>query len=74
MKRKKKYFISISLFSCFTGLRISDIDKEDNIISSDSLLLQLNTQQIQQLNMNESAKNILTQKTIFPSDIREYIN
>jgi hypothetical protein len=24
--------------------------------------------------MNESAKNILTQKTIFPSDIREYIN
>jgi integrase/recombinase XerD len=72
-----KNILSRFLFSCFTGLRISDIDnlKEDNIISDSLAFTAVKTGKFQRINMNESAKKYIDPKTIFPSGYSgEYIN
>jgi site-specific recombinase XerD len=72
-----KNILSRFLFSCFTGLRISDIDnlKEENIISDSLAFTSVKTGKFQRINMNESAKKYIDSKTIFPAGYTgEYIN
>ena len=72
-----KNILSRFLFSCFTGLRISDIDnlKEENIISDSLAFTTVKTGKFQRINMNESAKKYIDPKIIFPAGYTgEYIN
>lgn len=65
------------LFSCFTGLRISDIEQltEDHIFNDLIVLTTVKTNKIQRINLNESAKKYLNKEIIFNNQFTpEYIN
>lgn len=65
------------LFSCFTGLRISDIQSltPDNIISDYIVFSAVKTNKIQRIPLNESALKFIDRKHIFYGSISpEYIN
>lgn len=72
-----KNILTRFLFSCFTGLRISDVDnlKEENIIADTLAFTSVKTGKFQRINLNESAKKYIDPKTIFPEGYTgEYIN
>jgi site-specific recombinase XerD len=77
IKESHKNILSRFLFSCFTGLRISDIDnlKEENIISDTLVFTAVKTGKFQRVNLNDSAKKYIDKKIIFKSGYTgEYIN
>lgn len=72
-----KNILSRFLFSCFTGLRISDINnlKEENIIADTIVFTAIKTGKFQRVNLNETAKKFLDFKNIFPNSYtNEYVN
>lgn len=72
-----KNILSRFLFSCFTGLRISDIDNlsEENFISDMIVFTAVKTGKFQRINLNESAKKYIGQSNAFPSGYTgEYVN
>lgn len=77
IKESHKNILSRFLFSCFTGLRISDIDnlKEENIIADTLVFTAVKTGKFQRINMNESAKKYINPKSLFVNSYTgEYIN
>lgn len=65
------------LFSCFTGLRISDIQelKEENILSDFLVFIAQKTGKLQRIQLNQSAQQFINPKTIFDGSYSpEYIN
>lgn len=65
------------LFSCFTGLRISDILEltEDNIAGDYLVFVTQKTTKLQRIQLNQSAKEFIDTKTIFGANYTpEYIN
>ena len=65
------------LFSCFTGLRISDVTNltNDNIIENTLAFTAVKTSKFQRISLNDSAKKYLDPKLIFKSAYTgEYIN
>lgn len=77
IKDSHKNILSRFLFSCFTGLRISDIDnlKEENIIADTLVFTAVKTGKFQRINMNESSKKYINPKTVFVNSYTgEYIN
>lgn len=65
------------LFSCFTGLRFSDIKMltEDNIIEKTIVFTAAKTGKFQRIPMNRSCKKFIHPKKIFKDDFtNEYIN
>lgn len=72
-----KNILSKFLFSCFTGLRISDIKKieADNIIGDYLVFLAEKTGKLQRIQMNESAKKFIGKQKPFNSNYTdEYTN
>jgi site-specific recombinase XerD len=72
-----KNILSKFLFSCFTGLRISDIKKieEDNIIGDYLVFVSEKTGKLQRIQMNESAKKFIESPKPFNSNYTdEYTN
>jgi len=77
IKESHKNILSRFLFSCFTGLRISDIENlsEDNIIADTLVFTAVKTGKFQRINMNESSKKYINKKTMFDGGYTgEYIN
>lgn len=65
------------LFSCFTGLRISDIEALtfDNIIEDTIVFTSVKTGKFQRIKLNETAQSLIGKQRVFESDYtREYIN
>lgn len=65
------------LFSCFTGLRISDIERitEDNIIENILIFTQKKTKKLNRIPLNENAKALIELPHVFRGNYtREYIN
>lgn len=72
-----KNILSMFLFSCFTGLRISDVTNltNDNIIENTLAFTAVKTSKFQRISLNDSAKKYLDPKLIFKSAYTgEYIN
>lgn len=72
-----KNILSKFLFSCFTGLRISDIKKieADNIIGDYVVFVAEKTGKLQRIQMNESAKKFIGKQKPFNSNYTdEYTN
>lgn len=72
-----KNILSKFLFSCFTGLRISDIKKieVDNIIGDYLVFVSEKTGKLQRIQMNESAKKFIGKQKPFNSNYTdEYTN
>jgi site-specific recombinase XerD len=72
-----KNILSKFLFSCFTGLRISDIKKieADNIIGDYLVFVAEKTGKLQRIQMNESAKKFIGKQKPFNSNYTdEYTN
>jgi len=65
-----KNVLSKFLFSCFTGLRISDIQKidADNIIGDYLVFVSVKTGKLQRIQMNESAKRFIGSRKPFASN------
>lgn len=59
--------LSRFLFSCFTGLRISDIQKltKDNFLNDFVVFTASKTEKIQKIKLNESAKKFINLETVF---------
>lgn len=77
IKESHKNILSRFLFSCFTGLRISDIENitPDNIISDTLVFTSIKTGKFQRINMNESAKKYIDSNLMFRGSYTgEYIN
>lgn len=72
-----KNILSMFLFSCFTGLRISDVTNltNDNIIENTLAFTAVKTSKFQRISLNDSAKKYLDPKLIFKAAYTgEYIN
>lgn len=72
-----KNVLSKFLFSCFTGLRISDIKKidQDNFIGDYLVFVSEKTGKLQRIQLNESAKRFIGKNKPFESDYTdEYTN
>jgi integrase/recombinase XerD len=72
-----KNILSMFLFSCFTGLRISDVTNltRDNIIENTLAFTAVKTGKFQRISLNDSAKKYLDPKLIFKASYTgEYIN
>lgn len=72
-----KNILSMFLFSCFTGLRISDVTNltDDNIIENTLAFTAVKTSKFQRISLNDSAKKYLDPKLIFKAAYTgEYIN
>lgn len=72
-----KSIIERFLFSCFTGLRISDSKAltEDNIIENTIVFTSIKTGKFQRIPMNESSKKYIHPKIIFKDNFsEEFIN
>lgn len=72
-----KNILSKFLFSCFTGLRISDIQNltADNIIGDYLVFVSVKTGKLQRIQMNESAKKFIgTHKPFAGNYTDQYIN
>lgn len=72
-----KNILSMFLFSCFTGLRISDVTNltYDNIIENTLAFTAVKTNKFQRISLNDSAKKYLDPKLIFKAAYTgEYIN
>lgn len=72
-----KNVLSKFLFSCFTGLRISDIKKigQENIIGDYLVFISEKTAKLQRIQMNESSKKFIGNTNPFQSDYTdEYTN
>lgn len=72
-----KKIVGQFLFSCFTGLRISDVHnlKEENVIGDLLVFTSEKTGKFQRVSMNNSAKKYLDIKTLFNNGFTgEYIN
>lgn len=72
-----KNILSMFLFSCFTGLRISDVDNltEENIIENTLAFTAVKTGKFQRISLNTSAQKFLDPKLIFKARYTgEYIN
>lgn len=72
-----KNILSRFLFSCFTGLRISDINNlsEENLIENNVVFTSEKTGKFQRIPMNVSAKKYINPKTVFDGDYTgQYIN
>lgn len=72
-----KNILSMFLFSCFTGLRISDVNNltVDNIIESTLAFTAIKTGKFQRISLNESAKKYFDPNYIFKIKYTgEYIN
>lgn len=72
-----KNILSMFLFSCFTGLRISDVTNltDDNIIENTLAFTAVKTSKFQRISLNDSAKKYLDPKLIFKAVYTgEYIN
>lgn len=65
-----KNILSKFLFSCFTGLRISDIKniEADNIIGDHLVFISEKTGKLQRIQMNESAKKFIGEQKPFNSN------
>ena len=77
IKESHKNILSRFLFSCFTGLRISDIENisSDNIISDTLVFTSVKTTKFQRINLNESAKKYIDSNLMFQGSYTgEYIN
>lgn len=65
------------LFSCFTGLRISDIEKlsNDNFIGNTLVFTDVKTQKLNRMPLNKTALSLVNLPNVFYGDYtREYIN
>jgi site-specific recombinase XerD len=72
-----KNILSRFLFSCFTGLRISDIQElnEENIAGDYLVFISQKTSKLQRIQLNQSAQEFINPKTIFDGSYSdEYIN
>jgi len=72
-----KAILARFLFSCFTGLRISDVTNltNDNIIENTLAFTAVKTSKFQRISLNDSAKKYLDPKLIFKAAYTgEYIN
>lgn len=65
------------LFSCFTGLRISDLEglEPDNFFEDTIVFTSQKTSKLQRIKLNETAKDLIQLPKIFNENYtREYIN
>ena len=72
-----KAILARFLFSCFTGLRISDIQKitPDNIIGDILVFSSVKSEKLQRIQLNRSALLFIEKQTLFPGNFTpEYIN
>ena len=72
-----KNMLSMFLFSCFTGLRFSDVSKltKENIFSEDIVFTSEKTGKFQRIPLNNSAKRYLDPIDIFKGNYtNEYFN
>jgi len=72
-----KAILSRFLFSCFTGLRMSDIQKitRDNIIGDVLVFSAVKTVKLQRIPLNKTALSFIGDTKVFPGDFSpEYIN
>ncbi len=72
-----KAILARFLFSCFTGLRISDIQKitTDNIIGDILVFSAVKTDKLQRIQLNKTALLFIEKDIIFPGNFTpEYIN
>ncbi|MES2813233.1 MAG: site-specific integrase [Bacteroidota bacterium] len=72
-----KAIINRFLFSCFTGLRISDIQKitNENIIGDYIVFVAEKTEKLQRITLNNSAKKFIDVDALFKGEFTgEYIN
>lgn len=72
-----KSILSQFLFSCFTGLRISDNQKInlDNIIEETLVFVSTKSEKFQRIPLNKTAKSFIGEKVLFEKNFTpEYIN
>ena len=72
-----KAILARFLFSCFTGLRISDIQKitTENIIGDILVFSSVKSEKLQRIQLNRSALLFIEKQTLFPGNFTpEYIN
>jgi integrase/recombinase XerD len=72
-----KHILQRYLFSCFTGLRISDLEQltEDNFIEDMVVFTSVKNKKFQRIKLNETAKNLIELPHVFNGSFtREHIN